>query len=88
MSNEAAKFAEPIETFKGTGKKDSKGREIGFIVASTTTGPTSTLGSKQLVGLAHASSQILALVSDPRCSTAQRKPAAGHGKRRTNVFSS
>lgn len=30
MSN--AVFGEPIETFVGTGKKDNKGREIGFIV--------------------------------------------------------
>ena len=30
MTNAA--FGEPIETFVGTGKKDTKGREIGFIV--------------------------------------------------------
>jgi hypothetical protein len=28
----AAQFGEALETFKGSGKKDSKGREIGFIV--------------------------------------------------------
>ena len=27
-----ATFGEPFETFIGTGKRDSKGREIGFIV--------------------------------------------------------
>lgn len=33
MTNAATStFGEPIETFVGTGKKDSKGREIGFIV--------------------------------------------------------
>lgn len=28
----ARTFGEPLETFVGTGKKDAKGREIGFIV--------------------------------------------------------
>lgn len=32
MTTNTAAFGEPIETFIGSGKKDSKGREIGFIV--------------------------------------------------------